>query len=123
MNKKTLRTGPGAMSKPQSISVNFIRDNGERRLLACSRRQLADDTIKSLNTIQKVLGKLPSTAGKAACAPRIRNKSMFQRCSQFSRPFSQQLARLRNRATTFINAIKSVAHVLLRRGAHNKYRH
>ena len=40
--------------------------------------QLADDTIESLNAIQKVLGKLPSTAGKAACAPRIRNKSMFQ---------------------------------------------
>jgi len=66
------------MSKPQSISVNSIRDDGERRLPACSRRQLADDTIKSLNAIQKVLGKLPSTAGKAACVPRIWNKSMFQ---------------------------------------------
>jgi len=34
---------------------------------------LPDETIKSSNAIQKVLGKLPSTAGKAACAPRIRN--------------------------------------------------
>ena len=40
---------------------------------------VAEDTIESLNAIQKVLGKLPSTAGKAACAPRIQNKSMFQR--------------------------------------------
>jgi len=36
-------------------------------------RQLADETIKSSNAIQKVPGKLPSTADKAACAPRIRN--------------------------------------------------
>ncbi len=53
----------------------YSRDDGERRLPACSRRQLADDTIKSLNAIQKVLGKLAdrTRAGKAACAPRIRN--------------------------------------------------
>ena len=48
---------------------------------------------------------------------------MFQRCSQLSRSFSQQFSRLRDTSSQFVNSIKYIAHLLLRRRAPDNREH